>query len=187
MRSISALSESDVAVVVLDAVEGPTDQDAKIVGMAHEQGKGIVIVVNKWDLLEKDHKTIRQYDQKVREAFKFAPYAPIIYTSAMTGKRCGKIIEVAKDVAIGRLRRVPSGALNRALRQAVRDKSLGFYRGRPIKLYFATQVDIAPPRFVLFFNQPKELHFSHLRYLKNTIREKFSLHGCDLKLVAKKR
>ena len=187
LRALSALSVSDVAVVILDAVEGPTDQDAKIAGIAHEQGKGIIFVVNKWDLVEKDHRTIRQYDQKVRDSFKFASYAPIVYTSAVTGRRCNKIIEEAREVAFNRLRRIPSGMLNRALRQAVRSRTLGFYRGHPLKLYYATQVDVAPPRFVLFFNYPKELHFSHLRYLKNTIREQFHLQGCDLKIVGKKR
>jgi GTP-binding protein len=187
MRSLRAISESDVAVVLLDAVEGPTEQDAKIVGLAHEEGKGLLLVVNKWDLVEKDHKSVTEFKSRLREVFKFAPYAPLLFISAKTGKRVPGVLDEVTKIAAARLRKVNTGALNRLLERGLRRVSSPTYRGRPVKLLFGTQVSVAPPRFVLFFNQPKGVHFSILRFIKNTIRERYGFYGTDLKLTIRKR
>ena len=187
MRSIGALSECDVAVVVIDATSGPTDQDAKIAGFAHESGKGIVFAVNKWDLVEKDHKTVTEFTRKVRETFKFAQYAPIVFISAISGRRCQKLFEEVRVIAVQRLRRIGTGPLNQVLRRAVKRSAPPTYRGQQVKLYFGTQVSTEPPRFVLFFNFPKAVHFSTLRFIKNCIRDEFGFAGTDIKLMVKKR
>ncbi len=187
LRALHALGECDVAIVLIDSVEGPTEQDGKIVGLAHEQGKGIVLAVNKWDLVEKDHRTMQTFKQQIREAFKFAPYAPLLFISAKTGKRCPRILETVRLVAESRMRRVSTNQLNRLLKSAAQRVSAPSYRGRPVKLYYAAQVDCAPPRFLLFFNYPQQVHFSYLRFLKNAIREEFGFHGTDIKLATRKR
>jgi len=187
IRSLSALSEADVAVVVIDATSGPTEQDTKIVGLAHEQGVGIVLAVNKWDLVEKDHKTVHSFTKKVREATKFAPYAPIVFVSALSGRRCPKIISTVREVAYERAKRVSTGKLNQVLKKALQRFAPPPYRGREIKLYYGVQVDISPPRFALFFNYPRALHFSFLRFLKNAMREEFGFDGTDIKLYSRKR
>lgn len=187
LRALGAINESDVVVVVIDAERGPEEQDAKLIGMAHEQGRGIVIVVNKWDLLKKDHKTVKQYGEKIRAAFKFAPYAPIVFVSALTGKRCPRIVEVVKEVAYSRQRRISTNRLNRILKVAVQKHTLPVYRGRPVKLYYASQVAVAPPRFVIFVNQPQGIHFSNIRYLKNSIRKFVEFDGTDIKIVVRKK
>jgi len=187
MRSLRAISDADVAILLLDGVEGPTEQDVKIAGIAHDQGKGLIIVVNKWDLVEKNHKTIVEFRDKIAHEFKFAPYAPVIYTSALSGRRVVKVLPEAKRVALSRTRRISTGKLNRLLQHRLKRVSAPSYRGVPIKLYYANQVDVAPPRFALFFNQPKGVHFSYLRFVKNTIRESFSFEGTDLKLMIRKQ
>lgn len=187
LRTLHALGACDVAVVLIDAVDGATEQDTKIAGLAHEQGKGIIIAVNKWDLVEKDHKTVKEYTDRVREAFKFAPYAPIIYISALSGRRCPRVLESARHAAEERLKRVSTSRLNRVLERAIARNMPSQYRGRSIKMYYSTQVDTAPPRFALFFNYPRALHFSFMRYLKNVIREEFGFDGTDIKLMARKR
>lgn len=186
LRTLKAVSRADVALLLMDAVEGPTDQDAKIAGLVHEQGKGLVIVVNKWDLVEKDHKTVHDYTERVREVFKFAPYAEIIFTSARSGRRCRRLLEEAQKVAQLRMKRVSTGKLNRTLRSRLRKVTAPSYRGRPVKLYYASQVGTAPPRFLLYFSQPKGVHFSYLRSIKNTIRESFGFDGTDIKLETRK-
>ncbi len=187
LRSLAALSECDVAVVMIDATTGVTEQDTKIVGLAHEQGKGLIYAVNKWDLMEKNHKTVHEFTKDLREALKFAPYAPVLFVSALSGRRCPRILEVAREVAITRSMRISTNRLNRLLKKAAARLSPPVYRGRPVKLYYANQVDTAPPRFILFFNFPRALHFSYMRFLKNSIRDKYPFEGTDIKLVAKKR
>jgi GTPase len=187
LRSMRAISECDVAVVVLDAVEGPSDQDAKILGIAHDEGKGIVLVVNKWDLIVKDHKSVKEFEEKLRMEFKFVPYAPIYFVSGKTGKRVNRILEAAKEVAHARKKRVSTMALNTLLRKELPRASTPSYRGRPLKLFYAAQVDVAPPRFMLVLNYPRQVHFSYLRFIKNTIRDRYGFHGTDIKLVTKKR
>jgi len=187
LRSLRAISDADVAVLLIDASEGPTDQDAKIAALAHDQGKGLVLVINKWDLVEKDHRTAHEFKQKVKEEFKFAPYAPIIYTSALSGRRCVKVLPEVRKIALSRMKRISTGKLNRMLSEKLRRVSPPSYRGVPLKLYYANQVDVAPPRFALFFNQPKGVHFSYLRFIKNSIREGFAFEGTDIKLMTRKQ
>jgi GTP-binding protein len=187
LRSLRAISDADVAVLLIDASEGPTDQDAKIASLAHDQGKGLVIVINKWDLVEKDHRTAHEFKQRVKEEFKFAPYAPLIYTSALSGRRCVKILPEVRKIALSRLKRISTGKLNKLLQEKLRRVSPPSYRGVPLKLYYANQVDVAPPRFALFFNQPKGVHFSYLRFIKNSIREGFAFEGTDIKLMTRKQ
>lgn len=188
LRSLKAISSSDVAVVVVDATDAPTEQDAKILGLAHEQGLGIIIAVNKWDLVEKSsHKTVHEFTQKLREAFKFAPYAPIVFISAISGRRCPRIIDTVREIAYERAKRVSTPHLNQVLKRALKKFSPPPYRGRDIKLYYGVQVDMAPPRFALFFNYPRVLHFSFLRFLKNAMRAEFGFVGTDIKLLPRKK
>lgn len=187
LRALRALSDCDVAVVVLDGIEGPTAQDAKIVGLAHEAGRGVILAVNKWDVVTKDHRTVQSFKTRIGEMFKFAPYAPILFISAKTGRRCAHIVAAARQIAIDRRRRIGTGELNRILSSAVKRAPLPLYRGRPLKLYFGAQVGVAPPRFALFFNHPRGVHFSTVRYLKNAIRENFGFVGSDIKLLVRKR
>lgn len=187
LRSMRAISDCDVAVVVLDAVEGPGEQDAKIMGLAHEEGKGIVIIVNKWDLVVKDHTSVKKFEEQLRDAFKFVPYAPIYFVSGKTGKRVNRILEAAREVAHARKKRVSTTALNNLLRKELPRASAPSYRGRQLKLFYAAQVDTAPPRFMLVMNYPKQAHFSYLRFIKNTIRDRYGFEGTDIKLITKKR
>ena len=187
LRTVKSISSADVCVLMIDADIGVEEQETKILGLAHEQGKGVVIAVNKWDSVEKDHRTVHEYTRTVKEKFKFAPYAPILFISALSGRRCPNVIEAIKKVAYERTKRVSTNALNRLLKRAVSRHSLPAYRGKLVKLFYATQVDIAPPRFILVFNQPKGLHFSNMRYLKNAVRDRFGFEGSDIKLVARKK
>lgn len=187
LRSLSAIAGADVVLLVLDATLGVQEQDTKIAGIAHDEGRGLVIVVNKWDLLEKDHKTVKKFTTDVRQALKFAGYAPIVFISALTGKRCPQVIQQIIYVARQRRKRIATGRLNTLLTRAVRKSSPTSYRGQNVKLYFASQVEIEPPRFVLFFNYPKAVHFSYLRYLKNAIRKNFGFDGTDIKFSLRKR
>ncbi|MBL7662929.1 ribosome biogenesis GTPase Der [bacterium] len=187
LRTLRALAGADVAIVVIDATDGPSQHDAKILGMAHEEGVGIVLVLNKWDLVEKDHKTANEYKLRVKEVFKFAPYAEIVTTSALSGRRAPKILDAARRIAASRLRKIPTAQLNRVLKSAAEEASTPFYRGQEIKLYYGAQVAVAPPRFALFFNYPEQVHFSFIRHLKNAIRERFRFVGTDIKFVLRER
>ena len=187
IRSTKAISRSQVAVLLIDALVGPTEQDSKIAGLAHEQGKGVVIVVNKWDAYEKDHQSVKEFELAVRDEMKFCRYAPILFISALTGRRCNQVFEVAAEVARSRAMRIPTANLNKVLNRAIIRKPPALYRGRSVKLYYAAQVDIEPPKFALFFNFPRGVHFSYMRYLSNMIRDEFIFKGCDLKLIARKK
>lgn len=186
LRSLRAIAQCDVAVVVVDATQGATEQDAKIAGLAHERGRGLVFVVNKWDLVEKDHRTVQRFTSQLRETCKFATYAPIVFSSAISGRRALKILDYVKEVAEQRLRRVSTSSLNRLLMRAVRGKPSPTYRGEPIRLYYGTQTDVAPPTFALFFSQTKGLHFSYLRFLRNVIRNEFDFKGTEIKLLPRR-
>lgn len=187
LRSLRAISECDVAVVLLSAEEGPTEQDAKIVGLAHDQGRGIVLVVNKWDAIEKDHTSVKKFEEDIRETFKFVPYAPLIFISAKSGRRVNRVLDEAIKVARSRKKRVSTMRLNKMLRKEITRVSAPVDRGRRLKLYYAAQVDVAPPRFMLVMNYPRQAHFSYLRFIKNVIRDKYGFDGTDIKLVTKKR
>ncbi len=188
LRTLRALAQSDVAVLLLDGtLEHPSEQDVKIAGLIHDRGLPFIIVVNKWDLVEKDHKTSRAYTEKVREAMKFCRYAPVLFVSALTGRRCPSVLTKAREVHANSQLRIQTGDLNRLLDAAFKRRQAPVYRGEPIKLYFATQVGVTPPTIVLFVNHPRELPFSYQRYLKNSIRKHYAFEGSALKLVFRKK
>jgi GTP-binding protein len=187
LRAISAISESDVAILVIDAVEGPTEQDAKILGLAHEQGRGIVIAVNKWEMIEKDHRTVHAFKDRIKEIFKFAPYAEPAFISAKSGKGCPQLFGIVKKIAYSSKRRVKTRILNEVLKKRLRQVIPPSYRGRPIKFSYAVQIGSTPPRFALFFNYPQKAHFSYLRLIRNTIIKEFNFIGTDVKFALKKR
>lgn len=188
LRALKALADCDVAALLLDATLGlPSDQDAKLAEHIHERGRGFVIVVNKWDAIEKDHRSAKEYKDAVKSVFRFAPYAPVVFASALTGRGCPKIIEKALEVYKTACKRIPTSELNKTLKQAFQRKPPPVHRGEPIKLYFATQIDSAPPTFVLFLNQPKDLPDSYLRYVKKSLRDAYPFEGSDLKLILRKR
>ncbi|MCB0335087.1 MAG: ribosome biogenesis GTPase Der [Bdellovibrionales bacterium] len=188
LRSLKELAECDVAILMIDASAGPpTEQDARIAGLIHERGRALCIAVNKWDAIEKDHKTAKEFKDKVHEVFKFARYAPVLFISALTGKRCPSIFSQILAVYEQAHKRVSTSELNRVLERAFTKNPPPVYRGEPIKLYFATQVSVAPPTFVLFLNHPKKLNFSYERYIRNALRKEFGFEGNDIKLIFRKR
>lgn len=183
MRSLRAVDRSDVVLMVLDGVDGITEQDKKIAGYAHEAGKGIVVVVNKWDLVEKDDKTTLRYTDVVREELPFMQYAPVVFTSALTHQRVHRLLEVIKYVADQHSMRVATGVLNQIIEDAVNMNPAPSVKGRRLKIYYATQVSVKPPAFVLFVNEPEIVHFSYQRYLENKLRESFGFEGTPIRLV----
>lgn len=188
LRTLRSLAASDVAIFLLDAAEGiPTEQDAKIVGIVHDRGKGLVIVVNKWDLIEKDNKTAENYRAAIRSVFKFCAYAPVIFVSALTGQRCPSILDKVLEVYGNSRVRIKTAELNKILEQAFGSKPPPVYHGAPIKLMYATQVGIQPPTMALFLSYPDNLDFAYQRYIKNQIRKHVAFEGCDIKLILKRR
>ncbi len=173
--------------MVIDGSQGLTDQDKRIVGYAHEQGKGIVLVVNKWDLVEKDHKTQKEMEDKFKGELLFLAYAPMIFVSAVTGQRVGQIMETVHAVVENRLMRVPTGVLNDIIREAVLKNPPPTDKGKRLKIYYATQIGVAPPTFALFVNDQEIMHFSYLRYLENRIRDYFVFEGTTLRLQLRNR
>ncbi|MGI6679988.1 MAG: ribosome biogenesis GTPase Der [Bdellovibrionota bacterium] len=189
IRSIEALANADVAILLLDASQKKvaTSQDQKIAGLIHDRGIPFIIAVNKWDLVEKDHKTVKEFEKDIYDIFKFARYVPIIYISATQGKRCAKLLPKAKEVYENARHRITTGTLNRVINNAFSKRPPTPYRGQIIKVYFSTQISVAPPTFVIFVNHPKSLHFSYLRYIKNEIRNEFSFEGSNIKVIVRKR
>lgn len=187
MRSLRAVDRSDVVLLVLDAVDGVTEQDKKIAGYAHESGKAIVIVVNKWDLVEKDSKTILRYNETIRDELAFMQYAPIVYTSALTGQRVMRLLELVKFTADQHAMRVSTSVLNQTIEDAVNINPPPSNKGKRLKVYYTTQPNVKPPTFVFFVNDPEGMHFSYLRYLENKLREAFGFEGTPLKLVIRGR
>lgn len=188
VRTLRALARCDVAVLVLDAMEGGvSEQDTKIAGLIHERGRGLIIVVNKWDAIEKDHRTVHEFTEIIRGGLKFAQYAPVLFVSALSGRRCPSILDTVQEVYKGSQLRIQTSDINRILSRAFSSKPPPVYHGEPIKLYFATQIGTSPPTFVLFVNHPKKVNFSYERYLKNCIRDHYPLPGLDIKIIFKKR
>ncbi|BAF59790.1 predicted GTPase [Pelotomaculum thermopropionicum SI] len=187
IRALRAIDRSDVVLVVLDAVEGVTDQDKRIAGYAHEAGKASVIVVNKWDLVEKDGHTMNRYTEKIREELAFMHYSPLLFTSAATGKRVGKIMELVDMVAGRHSMRISTPGLNALIREAVLRTPPPSDKGRRLKITYAVQGGIKPPKFVLFVNAPDLMHFSYLRYLENQIRAAFGFEGTPIRFVLRKK
>lgn len=187
IRTVTAVERADVVLIVIDASEGVTEQDAKIAGIAHERGKGVVIVVNKWDAIEKNDKTMREYENKVREILSFMPYAEIMYVSAKTGQRLPKLFDKIDMVIENQTLRVATGVLNEIMMEAVALQQPPSDKGKRLKLYYITQVSVKPPTFVVFVNDKELMHFSYTRYLENKIREAFGFRGTSLKFIIRER
>lgn len=188
IRTLRSLAQSDVAVFLLDAAEGiPTEQDARIVGLAHEKGKSLVIVVNKWDLIEKEPRTAEAYRHAVRSVFKFAAYAPVVFVSALTGQRCLAVLDAVAEVADAARIRLSTSEANRIFTEAFKAKPPPVYRGNPVKLLYATQVATKPPTFAVFVNYPERLRFNYERYLKNSVRKVLPFIGNDIRILFRRR
>ena len=187
IRTVTAVERADVVLMVIDAVEGITEQDAKIAGIAHERGKGIIIVVNKWDAIEKHDKTMYEYEKKIRQTLAYMPYAEIMYVSAATGQRLNKLYEMIDVVMENQTLRVATGVLNEIMAEAVAMQQPPSDKGKRLKLYYITQVAVKPPTFVIFVNDKELMHFSYTRYLENKIRETFGFKGTSLKFFIRER
>ena len=187
IRTVTAVERADVVVVVIDAVEGVTEQDAKIAGIAHERGKGIIIAVNKWDAIEKNDKTIYEFTRRVREILSFMPYAEILFISAETGQRLPKLFETIDMVVENQTLRIQTGVLNEIIMEATAMQQPPSDRGKRLKIFYVTQVSVKPPTFVIFVNSKELMHFSYTRYLENKIRDTFGFKGTSLKFIIRER
>lgn len=187
LRALRAIERSDVVLVILNAEEGIQEQDKKIAGYAHEAGKAVIIVVNKWDAIEKDEKTMNVFSRKIKEHFLFLDYAPIMFVSAISGKRVHSILETIKKVNENHSRRIQSSILNEVIADAVAMNPAPSDKGQRLRLYYVTQVAIQPPTFVVFVNEPDLMHFSYERFLQNRIRESFDFEGTPLRLITRAR
>ena len=187
IRAVTAVERADVCIIVIDATEGVTEQDAKIAGIAHERGQGIIIAVNKWDAIEKDDKTIYRHTEKIRQILSFMPYAEIIFISAKSGQRLNKIFELIDVVIANNSMRVATGVLNEIVTGAVAMQQPPSDKGKRLRIYYTTQVAVKPPTFVIFVNDKELMHFSYTRYLENRIRETFGFRGTALKFIIRER
>ena len=187
MRAMRAIDDSDVVLVVLNAEEGIREQDKRVAGYAHEAGRGIIILVNKWDTLKKDNHTLTDFQNLIRIEFQYLSYAPIIFVSAKTGQRLEQLPEMIKRVADNHNKRVQSATLNDVVMDAIALNPTPSDNGKRLRVYYATQVAIAPPTFVVFVNDPKMMHFSYERFLENQIREHFDFEGTPIHLIERAR
>ena len=187
IRTVAAIERSDVVILMIDAVEGVTEQDAKIAGIAHERGKGLIIAVNKWDAVEKDNHTVKEYTNKVREVLSFVPYAEIVFISALTGQRTNKLFEYIEKVIQFHSMRIQTGVLNEILMEAVAMQQPPSDKGKRLKLFYMTQVSTKPPTFVLFVNSKELMHFSYQRYIENRIRDTFGFIGTPIRMFIRER
>lgn len=187
IRTVTAVERADVVVVMIDASEGVTEQDAKIAGIAHEKGKGVIIAVNKWDAIEKNDKTIYKHTNRIREVLSFMPYAEIVFISARTGLRISRMFETLDAVIENQTMRIQTGVLNEILAEAVAMQQPPSDRGRRLKIFYMTQVAVKPPTFVIFVNDKELMHFSYTRYLENKIRDAFDFGGTPLKFIVRER
>ena len=187
IRTVTAVERADVVVVMIDASEGVTEQDAKIAGIAHEKGKGVIIAVNKWDAIEKNDKTIYKHTNRIREVLSFMPYAEIVFISARTGLRISRMFETLDAVIENQTMRIQTGVLNEILAEAVAMQQPPSDRGRRLKIFYMPQVAVTPPTFVIFVNDKELMHFSYTRYLENKIRDAFDFGGTPLKLIVRER
>ena len=187
IRTVSAVERADVVLMVIDATEGITEQDAKIAGIAHDRGKGIIIVVNKWDAIEKNDKTIYEFQNKIRETLAYMPYAEMVFVSAVTGQRLPKLFETIDMVIENQTLRIATGVLNEIITEAVALQQPPSDKGKRLKIYYTTQVSVKPPTFVIFVNDKQLMHFSYTRYLENKIRDTFGFKGTSLKFIIRER
>ncbi|MBO6016057.1 MAG: ribosome biogenesis GTPase Der, partial [Lachnospiraceae bacterium] len=187
VRTVGAVKRADVVILMIDAEEGVTEQDAKIAGIAHEEGKGVIIAVNKWDAVEKDDKTIYKFIRKVQDTLAYMQYAEILFISAKTGQRLGKLYELIDMVIENHSLRVQTGVLNEIMTEAVAMQQPPSDKGKRLRLYYITQVSVKPPTFVIFVNDKKLMHFSYTRYIENRIREAFGFRGTPLRFIIRER
>ena len=187
IRTVTAVERADVVVVVIDATEGVTEQDAKIAGIAHERGKGVIIAVNKWDAVEKDDKTIYKHTNRIREVLAYMPYAELVFISAKSGQRLPKLFETIDAVIENQTLRIQTGVLNEILSEAVAMQQPPSDRGKRLKIFYMTQVGVKPPTFVIFVNDKELMHFSYTRYLENQIRNTFGFRGTPIHIIARER
>ena len=187
VRAVAAIERCDVALLVIDATEGVTEQDKKIAGIAHEAGKGIVVVVNKWDLVKKETNTMRDFERQVKGELVFMSYAPVLFTSALKGQRLPQVLQTARNVAEMRAMRVSTGQLNNLIQDAMMMNNPPSDKGRRLKIYYVTQVGVKPPLFSFQVNDRELMHFSYARYLENKIRDAYSFAGTSIKFVFRER
>lgn len=187
VRTVGAVERADVVVLLIDAVEGVTEQDAKIAGIAHERGKAVIIAVNKWDAIEKDDKTVNKYSAKIRNILSYMPYAEITYISALTGQRIPRLFDLIDMVYENHAMRISTGVLNEIMSEAVAMQQPPSDKGKRLKLFYITQVGVKPPTFVIFVNDKELMHFSYTRYIENQIREAFGFKGTPLKFIIRER
>ena len=187
IRTVAAIERADVVILMIDASEGVTEQDAKIAGIAHERGKGMIIAVNKWDLIEKDTYTANKFTDKIKMILSFVPYAEIVYISAVTGQRINRLFMLLETVIQNHQQRIATGVLNEILTEAVAMQQPPSDKGKRLRLYYMTQVGVKPPTFVIFVNDKKLMHFSYQRYIENKIREAFGFRGTPIKIFIRER
>ena len=187
IRTVAAIERSDVVILMIDATEGVSEQDAKIAGIAHDRGRGLIIAVNKWDAIEKDNHMVKEYTKKVRDILSFVPYAEIIFISALTGQRTKKIFDMLETVIENHAMRIQTGVLNEILMEAVALQQPPSDKGKRLKLFYMTQVSTKPPTFVLFVNKKELMHFSYQRYIENRIRDTFGFMGTPIRIFIRER
>ena len=187
IRAVTAVDRADIVVMMIDADEGVTEQDAKIAGIAHERGKGVIIAVNKWDLVEKDDKTIYRFTENVRKTLSFMPYAEIIFISVKTGQRMNRLFDLIDLVIENQNLRIATGVLNEIITEATVMQPPPSDKGKRLKIFYATEVSVKPHTFVIFVNSKEMIHFSYTRYLENKIREAFGFRGTPLKFLIRER
>ncbi|MBQ4464113.1 MAG: ribosome biogenesis GTPase Der [Eubacterium sp.] len=187
IRTVAAIERADVVVLMIDAVEGVTEQDAKIAGLAHDRGRGLIIAVNKWDAVEKGNHTVKEYTDDIRKVLSFVPYAEIVFISAKTGQRTGKVFELIETVIENHAMRVQTGVLNEIMTEAVAMQQPPSDKGKRLKLFYMTQVAVKPPTFVIFVNKKELMHFSYQRYIENQIREVFGFAGTPIRIYIRER
>ena len=187
IRAVTAVERADVVLILIDAEEGVTEQDAKIAGIAHDKGKGIIIAVNKWDAVEKDDKTMYRHSDRIRQVLSFMPYAELMFISAKTGQRVERVFSMIDMVLENNSMRIATGVFNEIITEATAMQQPPSDRGRRLKIYYVTQVSVKPPTFVIFVNDKELMHFSYTRYLENRIREAFGFRGTSLKFIIRER
>ena len=187
IRANMAIERADVCLLMIDANDGVTEQDEKIAGLAHEAGKACIIVINKWDSIEKENNTVNQFNKEIRTALAYMPYAPIIYVSALTGQRCANIYEMINEAYLQANRRITTGMLNDLLNDAQNRVQPPSDKGKRLKIYYMTQTSVAPPTFVIFCNNEELFHFSYRRYLENCIRDTFGFEGTPIRMIIRQK
>jgi GTP-binding protein len=187
LRAMTAVERADVCFIMIDAQEGVTDQDKKVAGLAHEAGKAAVIVVNKWDLIEKDNKTFNEYTRTIRDELAYMSYAPVLFVSAETGQRVDQLLEQAIYVSNNHALRISTGVLNDIINEAIALNQTPSDKGKRLKIYYATQASVKPPTFVLFVNDKELAHFSYIRYLENQLRKNFNFEGTPIVFNVRQR